>query len=214
MSRVRAGTEWSSDGLPTGASGVPMSGNHKRLLSAELDRSEPCAGDTDVGGDRERRVWDVLEAVPDPEIPVLTIVDLGIVRHVRWVDSSEGQPVLHVGITPTYSGCPATEVIRGMIATALECKGFAGAVIEEVLSPPWTSDWLTDAGRRKLEVFGIAPPDRSVSNPRHLFRAPAIACPRCGSKATEKVSEFGSTPCKAHYRCTSCLEPFDYFKCI
>jgi ring-1,2-phenylacetyl-CoA epoxidase subunit PaaD len=171
---------------------------------------------TGVGdpGDREQRVWEVLGAVPDPEIPVLTVVDLGIVRHVRWLVGTDGQAQLHVGITPTYSGCPATEVIRGMIAAALECKGFEGAVIEEVLSPPWTSDWLTDAGRRKLEVFGIAPPERSVSNPRHLFHAPTVACPRCGSKATEKVSEFGSTPCKAHYRCTSCLEPFDYFKCI
>jgi ring-1,2-phenylacetyl-CoA epoxidase subunit PaaD len=176
--------------------------------------SEPGASDTEAFRELERRVWDVLEAVPDPEIPVLTIVDLGIVRHVQWIDGRDGRPQLHVGVTPTYSGCPATEVIRGMIAAALECEGFAGAVIEEVLSPPWTSDWLSDAGRRKLEVYGIAPPERSVANPRHLFRAPAVACPRCSSKATEKISEFGSTPCKAHYRCTSCLEPFDYFKCI
>jgi len=174
----------------------------------------PGAGDAGASPDRERRVWEVLEGVPDPEIPVLTVVDLGIVRHVRWLDGHDGRPQLHVGITPTYSGCPATEVIRGMIAAALERKGYAGAVIEEVLSPAWTSDWLTEAGRSKLEVFGIAPPQQSVSNPRHLFRAPAVACPRCRSQATEKVSEFGSTPCKAHYRCTSCLEPFDYFKCI
>ena len=83
-----------------------------------------------------------------------------------------------------------------------------------MLSPPWTSDWLTESGRRKLQAFGIAPPAHSVSSPRHLFRTPVVQCPRCGSEATEKVSEFGSTPCKAHYRCTSCLEPFDYFKCI
>jgi ring-1,2-phenylacetyl-CoA epoxidase subunit PaaD len=172
------------------------------------------ASQPDALRDCEQRVWRILEGVPDPEIPVLTIVDLGIVRHVRWAEDRKGREQLHVGITPTYSGCPATEVIRGMIAEALECKGFAGAVIEEVLAPAWTSDWLTDAGRRKLEAFGIAPPERSVSNPRHLFRAPAVACPRCGSQATEKVSEFGSTPCKAHYRCISCLEPFDYFKCI
>jgi ring-1,2-phenylacetyl-CoA epoxidase subunit PaaD len=178
------------------------------------DGLSPSVSDSDVLQDRERQVWAVLEAVPDPEIPVLTVVDLGIVRHVRWIDGSDGQPVLHVGITPTYSGCPATEVIRGMIAAALECKGYTGVAIEEVLSPPWTSDWLTEAGRRKLEAFGIAPPERSVSSPRHLFRTPVVACPRCGSHASEKVSEFGSTPCKAHYRCTSCLEPFDYFKCI
>jgi ring-1,2-phenylacetyl-CoA epoxidase subunit PaaD len=178
------------------------------------DGSSPSGSEPDELRDRERRVWEVLEAVPDPEIPVLTVVDLGIVRHVRWLKGSDGRDELHVGITPTYSGCPATEVIRGMIAAALECKGYAGVVIEEVLSPPWTSDWLTEAGRRKLQVFGIAPPEHGVSSPRHLFRTSVVACPRCGSHSTEKVSEFGSTPCKAHYRCTSCLEPFDYFKCI
>jgi ring-1,2-phenylacetyl-CoA epoxidase subunit PaaD len=178
------------------------------------DGCPPGVSHSDVLRNRERQVWDVLESVPDPEIPVLTVVDLGIVRHVRWLNGGDGQPELHVGITPTYSGCPATEVIRGMIAAALECKGYAGVVIEEVLSPPWSSDWLTEAGRRKLEAFGIAPPAHGVSSPRHLFRTPVVACPRCGSQATAKVSEFGSTPCKAHYRCTSCLEPFDYFKCI
>ena len=184
------------------------------LAATGCDPSQPRVGDADESKDRVRRVWDVLEAVPDPEIPVLTVVDLGIVRHVHWKAGADGRRQLHVGITPTYSGCPATEVIRGMIASALESKGFAGAVIEEVLSPPWTSDWLSESGRRKLEVFGIAPPERSVSNPKHLFRAPDVACPRCGATSTEKVSEFGSTPCKAHYRCTACLEPFDYFKCI
>jgi ring-1,2-phenylacetyl-CoA epoxidase subunit PaaD len=173
-----------------------------------------CGRELTAIGDRERQVWDVLESVPDPEIPVLSVVDLGIVRHVRWVAGSNGQSKLHVGITPTYSGCPATEVIRHSIATALDQEGYVDVTLEEVLSPPWTSDWLTEAGRRKLESFGIAPPERSVANPRHLFGVPAVACPRCGSRATERVSEFGSTPCKAHYRCTSCLEPFDYFKCI
>lgn len=162
----------------------------------------------------DRQVWRVLESVPDPEIPVLSVVDLGIVRHVRWSDGADGQSILHVGITPTYSGCPATEVIRHSIKTALDREGYAGAVIEDMLSPPWTSDWLTEEGRGKLRSFGIAPPEKSVSTPRHLFRAPAATCPRCGSRATERVSEFGSTPCKAHYRCTSCLEPFDSFKCL
>ena len=159
--------------------------------------------------DREIRVWRVLESIPDPEIPVLSVVDLGIVRHVRWVGAT-----LHVGITPTYSGCPATEVIRHSIETALDQEGYGDAIVEEVLSPAWTSDWLSEQGRRKLESFGIAPPDKSVANVRHLFRAPLVACPRCASRATERVSEFGSTPCKAHYRCTACLEPFDYFKCL
>lgn len=205
-----------------------------RIGGATIENALPGAGDRDHGatggrgvtgdcgatgdrgatGSRERRVWDVLESVPDPEIPVLSVVDLGIVRHVRWLADLEGQPKLHVGITPTYSGCPATEVIRHSISTALDQEGYVGATVEEVLSPPWTSDWLTEAGRRKLEGFGIAPPAQSVANPRHLFRSPVVACPRCSSRATERVSEFGSTPCKAHYRCTSCLEPFDYFKCL
>jgi ring-1,2-phenylacetyl-CoA epoxidase subunit PaaD len=193
-----------------------------RIGGATIESTLPGAGDRGHGatggrgatGSRERRVWDVLESVPDPEIPVLSVVDLGIVRHVRWLTGSNGQPKLHVGITPTYSGCPATEVIRHSIAIALDQEGYAGATVEEVLSPPWTSDWLTEAGRRKLAGFGIAPPEQSVANPRHLFRPPVVACPRCASRATERVSEFGSTPCKAHYRCTSCLEPFDYFKCL
>ncbi len=119
--------------------------------------------------DRERQVWRVLESVPDPEIPILSVVDLGIVRHVRWLATGDGKSKLHVGITPTYSGCPATEVIRHSIATALEQEGYVDAVLEEVLSPPWSSDWLTEEGRRKLAAFGIAPPERSVANPRHLF---------------------------------------------
>jgi ring-1,2-phenylacetyl-CoA epoxidase subunit PaaD len=109
-------------------------------------------------------------------------------------------------------------VIRRTVREALDEEGYRDAVLDEVLSPPWTSDWLTDEGRRKLESFGIAPPSPGsptrVSSPRHLLHAPVVTCPRCGSRATERISEFGSTPCKAHYRCTSCLEPFDYFKCI
>ena len=180
------------------------------LKSADSGRSRASA----AVHERETRVWNVLGAVPDPEIPILSVVDLGIVRHVRWVAGSDGQSTLHVGITPTYSGCPATEVIRHSIETALDQEGYRDAVVEEVLSPAWTSDWLSEQGRRKLESFGIAPPEKSVANVRHLFRAPLVACPRCASRATERVSEFGSTPCKAHYRCTACLEPFDYFKCL
>lgn len=163
---------------------------------------------------RERAVWRVLESVPDPEIPVLSVIDLGIVRYVRWSDSEGGESVLHVGVTPTYSGCPATEVIHNSIETALSQEGYTDAVVEDVLAPAWTSDWVTEEGKRKLLAFGIAPPQASVSSPRHLFHVPIVACPRCSSRATERVSEFGSTPCKAHYRCTSCLEPFDHFKCL
>jgi ring-1,2-phenylacetyl-CoA epoxidase subunit PaaD len=163
----------------------------------------------EVGAD-EQRVWRLLADVPDPEIPVLSIVDLGIVRHVRRVAAGR----LQVGITPTYSGCPATEVIRVAVRAALDRGGFPDAVLEEVLSPPWTSDWLTTAGRRKLKDFGIAPPEQAVSTPRRLWQAPLVPCPRCSSRATERISEFGSTPCKAHYRCSACGEPFDYFKCL
>src|SRR5690348_4328046 len=143
-------------------------------------------------------LWELLASVPDPEIPILSVVDLGIVRHVRWAGGECERPTVHVGITPTYSGCPATEVIRQSIRAALDVGGYTDAIVEEVLSPPWTSDWLTEEGRRKLEAFGIAPPERTVSSPRQLWRSPVVACPRCSSLATERVSEFGSTPCKAH----------------
>jgi len=161
---------------------------------------------------REQRVWAVLATVPDPEIPVLSIIDLGIVRHVRHSDDGR----LTVGLTPTYSGCPATDMIRAGVRRALDAAGFGDALIEDVLSPPWTSDWLTAEGRRKLAAFGIAPPEKEepVASPRALRKAPPVGCPRCASRETERVSEFGSTPCKAHYRCRTCGEPFDYFKCL
>lgn len=152
----------------------------------------------------------LLARIPDPELPILTILDLGIVRHVR--QDADGR--WHVGITPTYSGCPATEAIRASVRAALDAAGLGDVIVEDVLSPPWTSDWLSDEGRRKLRAFGIAPPEASVSSPRALWRSPRVACPRCDSRNTEQVSEFGSTPCKAHYRCSVCGEPFDYFKCL
>ena len=168
----------------------------------------PLASPEESGA--ERQVWALLSQVADPEIPVLSIVDLGVVRYVRL--HADGR--VRVGLTPTYSGCPATAVIRTLARAALDAGGFGTAVLEEVLSPPWTSDWLTAEGRRKLRSFGIAPPEDSVSDPRRLLGTPLVTCPRCGSRATERVSEFGSTPCKAHYRCTACREPFDYFKCL
>jgi len=180
----------------------PPDGDESMSAGAQHDVKAADAGD--------RAAWRVLEDVVDPEIPVLSIVELGIVRYAR--STPDGR--LHVGLTPTYSGCPATDVIRRSVREALDAAGYRDAVLEEVLSPPWTSEWLTESGRRKLEAFGIAPPAKAVANPRHLLGAPAVRCPRCGSSETERVSEFGSTPCKAHYRCKSCLEPFDYFKCI
>jgi ring-1,2-phenylacetyl-CoA epoxidase subunit PaaD len=159
---------------------------------------------------QELEVRKLLARVLDPEIPVLSIVDLGILREVR----QEADGRMRVAITPTYSGCPATEAIRTLVRAALDAGGYADAILEEVLAPPWTSDWLSAEGREKLRAFGIAPPEQSVASPRQLLAALTVSCPRCGSRATERVSEFGSTPCKAHYRCTACGEPFDYFKCL
>ena len=145
-------------------------------------------------------IWRVLEAVPDPEIPVISVVDLGIVRDVEWRDDG-----LQVTVTPTYSGCPATRVISEDITKALQAHGIANPIISTRISPPWTTDWLTERGKARLEDYGIAPPQPAGGPER---------CPNCGSGNVQKVSQFGSTPCKAHWRCTDCLEPFDYFKCI
>ena len=159
---------------------------------------------------RERDVWAILADVPDPEIPVLNVVELGIIRHVRIADDGR----VTVGVSPTYTGCPATEVISASITARLQAEGYSEPKVESVLSPPWSSDWLTDSARSKLKEYGIAPPAHSVGNPKHLFREPKVACPRCSSLQSQKLSEFASTPCKALYRCSSCLEPFEYFKCI
>jgi ring-1,2-phenylacetyl-CoA epoxidase subunit PaaD len=162
-------------------------------------------------------VWDWLAQVPDPEIPVISVTELGIVRDVAWADGT-----LVVTVTPTYSGCPATTIINLDIETALRAHGIEKLALKRQLSPPWTTDWISPAGRDKLRAYGIAPPiDGTAADGRLAARASRlagsnlrVACPRCGSAATEKVSQFGSTPCKASYRCTDCLEPFDYFKCI
>lgn len=155
-------------------------------------------------------ILQLLTAVKDPEIPVLNVVDMGIVRDVK-VDSTG----VTVTITPTYSGCPAMDVIGANIRTLLH-RNFGEAVsIEQVLSPPWTTDWLTDEAREKLRAYGIAPPEQGSQNKSLLFAEPQkIACPKCASLNTRLVSQFGSTACKAHYVCNACAEPFDYFKCI
>ena len=153
----------------------------------------------------------VLAEVADPEIPVLSVVDLGIIRSIE----SAPDGALTVGVSPTYSGCPATAVIKADIAAALGRAGFAPVRVVEVLAPPWSSDWISAAGRRKLEAYGIAPPPAPVASVRALRDPMAgLHCPRCGSEDTELLSEFGSTPCKALHRCRACLEPFDRFKCI
>ena len=157
----------------------------------------------------ELAAWRCLHDVPDPEIPVLSVVDLGIVRSVSTTDDS-----VEVGVAPTYSGCPATEVIERSIVSALEKNGFASVTLRRVLSPPWTTDWITDSGREKLLNYGIAPPIAGGGKRALLGDMRRIACPQCASLNTALVSEFGSTACKAAYKCKDCLEPFEYFKCI
>jgi ring-1,2-phenylacetyl-CoA epoxidase subunit PaaD len=165
-------------------------------------------------------LWNVLAAVPDPEIPAVSVVELGILRGIEW-DATDAA-MLVVTVTPTYSGCPATEVIMASIEDALTAAGVARVRIETRLFPAWTTDWLSPEGARKLRTYGIAPPDGTrassptttidVAGISPLRRGGAVACPRCESRRTHLVSQFGSTACKAHYRCLACLEPFDYFK--
>ena len=157
---------------------------------------------------RVSRAWTALAAVEDPEIPALSIVDLGLIRSVE-LNSGD---TLEVQLSPTYVGCPATDVIRRSVEEALRSAGIGRFAVASVLSPAWTSDWITAEGRRKLAAYGIVPPERT-SSMRDVLRKP-VACPRCHSSDTECVSEFGSTPCKALHRCRGCLEPFEYFKCI
>jgi ring-1,2-phenylacetyl-CoA epoxidase subunit PaaD len=158
------------------------------------------------------RAWDVLSRVPDPEIPVISVTELGIVRDVRACDDA-----IEVVVTPTYSGCPATEVIARSIEQALQDAGAQAVRIEQRLSPAWTTDWITPAARQKLNAYGIAPPHSTVEPAEQaerpiVFTPRAVACPRCASLDTERLSQFGATACKALYRCRACREPFEYFK--
>lgn len=154
-----------------------------------------------MGEARTATIWSWLDEVPDPEIPVISVVDLGIIRDVAVSDGA-----VTVAVTPTYSGCPATAVIALDVEKALRDHGLEDVSITHRLSPPWSTDWITERGRAKLKAYGIAPPNPAGTGPQ--------SCPACGSGETERVSEFGSTPCKALYRCLSCAEPFDYFKCL
>ena len=155
---------------------------------------------------RERVAWGVVAEVVDPEIPVLTIADLGVLRSVVEMDG-----VMEVAITPTYSGCPAMSMIALEVQMALDAAGISGRVVT-VLEPAWTTDWMSAAGRAKLLAYGVAPPGRAAGR-RALFSVEAVGCPRCGSMRTECIAEFGSTSCKALWRCLACREPFDQFKC-
>lgn len=158
----------------------------------------------------ESDIWKLLEEVSDPEVPVLSVIDLGVVRSVQLIDSKTVQLV----ITPTYSGCPAMQYIERGIREILEHNGFTSITITTSLSPAWTTDWLSENGKKKLKAYGIAPPENEIDK-NVLFAAPTVVpCPQCNSKNTRMVSQFGSTACKAHYQCNDCLEPFDYFKCL
>ncbi|WP_374438923.1 1,2-phenylacetyl-CoA epoxidase subunit PaaD [Pseudomonas panipatensis] len=172
------------------------------LIASDRGARPPAADDLSLA-------WRVLGQVMDPEVPVVSVVDLGIVRGLDWLDGH-----LRVVVTPTYSGCPATEVIEQDIQQALEQAGFTAPRLQRRLDPAWTTDWISEAGRAALRAYGIAPPTGSSSKRSLLGETPEIRCPQCGSLHTEQLSQFGSTACKALYRCLDCREPFDYFKCI
>lgn len=157
-----------------------------------------------------KRIWSLLEEVYDPEVPVLTVIDLGIIRDVKVNDDE-----VEVIITPTYSGCPAMDVISMSIRMILMGNGYKNVRITQVLSPAWTTDWMTEEGKRKLKEYGIAPPNvkQQVCDQSLFVADEAVQCPHCNSYHTHRVSEFGSTACKSLFQCDDCLEPFDYFKC-
>ncbi len=166
----------------------------------------------------EQKVWDLIAGVNDPEVPVLSVVDLGIVRKVECSNAtgnSLGQQLVTITITPTYSGCPAMDVIAMTIRFTLLQAGYKNIEIKTVLSPAWTTDWMSYAGKQKLKAYGIAPPNSaaSINDPSPFSQQQPVQCPRCNSLNTQQVSQFGSTACKALYQCQDCQEPFDYFKC-
>lgn len=161
-------------------------------------------------------VWTWLASIPDPEIPVVSVVDLGIVRDVAYVAEPGGNEKLHVAITPTYSGCPATMTIERLIREALHERGVGDFVLDVRLAPAWTTDWLTAEARGKLRAYGIAPPEENAAALGvSILRRPEarVTCPRCSATGVTMTSRFGSTPCKALYVCNACREPFDHFKC-
>ncbi len=158
----------------------------------------------------EKEIFDLLSEIPDPEIPVISIVELGVIRKV----SSNGKSI-DVVITPTYSGCPAMKQMEDDVCKKLKENGYETVHVSMVYSPAWTTDWLSEEAKLKLQKYGIAPPEESTSDKSFLSNKPkAVTCPRCKSKNSTMVSQFGSTACKALYQCKDCMEPFDYFKCI
>ena len=157
----------------------------------------------------KEEIYSWLEEVSDPEVPVLSIIDLGVVRNVAFENNS-----WQITLTPTYSGCPAMQTMEEEILLKLKERGLSSVKILTTLSPAWTTDWLSENGRKKLKAYGIAPPE-DEQDKSLLFSSPTIVpCPVCNSKNTRLISQFGSTACKAHYQCSACQEPFDYFKCL
>jgi ring-1,2-phenylacetyl-CoA epoxidase subunit PaaD len=168
----------------------------------------PMASVIDNRGTDLQRALAIAAAVVDPEIPVLTLADLGVLRGGALCDG-----IIVIRISPTYTGCPAVLAIEQAVDAALHDAGFVNARVERVLAPAWSTDEITEAGRAKLKAYGIAPPSRTGKSTR-LFASETVHCPRCNSARTTKLSEFGSTACKAQWRCDDCREPFDYFKCL
>lgn len=180
--------------------------------------ADAAASDADVQGrarraaDRVAAVWAVLDTVLDPEVPALSVCDLGLVRGVMEVGANAAVEIV---LTPTYSGCPATEVIERAVVGAVEAAGLGPARVRMQRAPAWTSDWISERGRKRLHAYGIAPPGPvAVPGEAPIRLVPRLACPRCGSKRTERLAAFGSTACKALHRCLACLEPFEHFKPI
>lgn len=163
---------------------------------------------------QEAEIWQILELVKDPEIPVLSIIDLGIVRSIKFNGPSNNTDELevYVYVTPTYSACPAVDMINADIKLALSEAGYKNIKIEQVLFPAWTTDWMSESGKEKLKNYGIAAPI-GKSNDQISLEELKVICPQCGSDQTKMISAFGSTACKALFQCGNCLEPFDYFKC-
>jgi len=178
---------------------------------------------SDILKSRKEAIRAILAGVNDPEVPVLSVLDLGIIREIRVAAGDAGQgpgegddrPAVEIVITPTYSGCPAMDMIRMNIRMALLEKGYDQVTITTVLSPAWTTDWMSEEGKEKLKAYGIAPPHpvQQVCHTELFHRGEAVQCPQCHSYHTQLISQFGSTACKALYRCEDCQEPFDYFKC-
>ena len=157
------------------------------------------------------KIWNLLEEIPDPEIPVLSIHDLGIVRKIDEINNE-----IIVTITPTYSGCPAMNVFEADIVTTLNKYGYDNASIKTTYDPPWTTDWLSEEAKKKLQDYGIAPPEQKTTDKNALLvdDRRSVTCPQCKSTNSKMISQFGSTACKSLYQCNDCMEPFDYFKCI